>query len=430
MRRHILVINRFSNEAGRYHRYIDHRADAVSYITNGAGATAIDDRLAQDVVVVEDLGDREHVHACAREIAARHGRVDAVIALSEFDIDTGASVRELLGVPGPGLADVRRVRDKVTMKRLVGEAGLRVPRFALVDDAESVRRFVDTVGFPVVLKPRAGWDSQGVNVVRSAAGLENLLGVQSLDDYECEEFIQGRMYHLDGIAQNGTLRLLRASRLLVTCLDFAMGKPFGSVANDDEDLERRFAGYAQRIIAALKMGTSAFHLEVFVTDADGPGEHDDIVFLEVGARVGGAQIPFIWREVYGVDLTETWVRMLLGESPKVPRVSVQSQAGGYLMMPEPPVRPCRVVGATSLLDRVPEIYAEALPPAGTILDGTGGAKETGGDYRFRAPTSAQIEDAIHRVIATHELEWEPLEVLHAGGNSGRGAGRTQSMEWG
>lgn len=430
MRRHILVINRFSNEAGRYHRYIDHRADAVSYITSRAGAKAIDDRLAQDVVIVEDLADRQHVHACAREIAARHGRVHEVLALSEFDIDTGASVRQLLGVPGPGIADVRRVRDKVTMKRLVGEAGLRVPRFAVVEDAESVRRFVDTVGFPVVLKPRAGWDSQGVYVVRSAAGLENLLSDQSLDDYECEEFIQGRMYHLDGIAQNGTLRLLRSSRLLVTCLDFALGKPFGSVANDDEDLERRFVGYAERIIAALEMGTSAFHLEVFVTGADGPDQHDDIVFLEVGARVGGAQIPFIWREVHGVDLFETWVRMLLGESPALPRVSVDSEAGGYLMMPEPPVRPCRVVGATSLVDRVPEIYAEVLPSAGTILDGTGGAKETGGDYRFRAPTSAQIENAIHRAIATHELEWEPLEAVHAGIDGSRGAGRAQAMEWG
>src|SRR3954466_1070493 len=127
MGRHILVINRFANESGRYHRYIDHRADAVSYITSPAGAEAIDPRIAACVEVVPDLANWTHVHACARDIEARHGRVDAVLALSEYDLDLGGSVRELLDVAGPRPADIRCVRDKVTMKSRVAEAGLRVP---------------------------------------------------------------------------------------------------------------------------------------------------------------------------------------------------------------------------------------------------------------------------------------------------------------
>jgi hypothetical protein len=425
MGRHILVINRFANESGRYHRYIDHRADSVSYITTRSGAEAIDDRIAESVVVVPDLSDWAHVRTCAQGIEARHGRVDVVLALSEYDLDLGASLRELLGVEGPRPADVRRVRDKVTMKSLVAQAGLRVPRFVTVDDADSVRRFAEAVQLPVILKPRTGWDSQGVYLVKSAAGLEKVLSDPSLDGYECEEFVDGRMYHVDGIVKDGSVRALRSSRLLGSCLDFALGSPFGSVANDDEDLERRFAGYAERIAAALGMGTSAFHLEVFRTAPAGPGEHDDLVFLEVGARVGGAQIPFVWREVYGVDLFEAWVRMLLGESPALPRVDVTSEAGGYLLMPEPPVRPCRVRRATSLADRIPEVYAEVVPTPGAILDGTGGAKETAGHYRFRAPTSAQVEAAIHRAMAAYELEWEPAGERSAG--SARTDGRAQPL---
>lgn len=413
MGRHILVINRFDNELGCYHRYIDHFADAVAYITTPEGAKPLAHELAETVMTVDDLSNWAEVHARAKQIVARYGPVQHVLALSEYDLDLGASVRERLGVPGPQPDDVRRVRDKATMKRLICAAGLRTPRFRVVKSADTVRRFVNRYGFPVVLKPRSGWDSQGVFLVRSQPFLEELLAAQPLEDYECEEFVDGQMYHVDGIAQDGEIAVLRSSRLFVTCLDFALGMPFGSVANDDEALERRFVTYAERVVDALGMATSAFHLEVFrtkqaVAGPAGPSDHDDLVFLEIGARVGGAQIPNIWREVYGVDLVETWVRMLLGETPDLPFVDVSAEAGGYLLMPEPPVRPCRVLGIAPLMDRVPEMYAELVPAPGTILDGTGGCKETAGRYRFRAPTSRQIEHAIRRVIAEYDLDWEPL----------------------
>lgn len=410
---HILVINRFETDLGRYHAYIDHGVNAVAYITTSAGAQPIDHELAETMITVDDLTDWDHVHRCARSIAARFGAFDQVLALSEFDLDLGGWLREALGVGGPDPDDVRRVRDKVTMKRLIAGAGLRTPRFAVVESAETVRRFVATSGLPVVLKPRAGWDSQGIILVRSRERLEDVLATQDLSDYECEEFVDGDMYHVDGLAHDGVVRVVRASRLLATCLDFALGVPFGSVTNDDEDLDRRFGTYAQRVVDALGIRTSAFHLEVFRTKEpvrrpSGLGDYDDLVFLEIGARVGGAQIPYIWREVHGIDLVENWVRMLLGETT-VLRNAATAPTGGYLLMPEPPERPCRVKSARSLIERVPEMYDERLPAPGTILGGTGGAKETGGTFRFRAGTAREVERAIRRVVAEYRLEYEAID---------------------
>jgi len=423
MGRHILVINRFDNDSGRYHRYVDHTVDRVSYLTTRSALGPLRPELAQAVVLVEDLADWDEVHARVLEIVARHGAVDHVLALSEFDLELGASVRGLLGVQGPGTQEIRRVRDKVVMKELVSAAGLRVPAFTAVENADTVRSFVTVHGFPVVLKPRRGWDSQGVFLLGSWPSLEKVLTTQPLTDYECEEFVDGQMYQVDGLAHDGVVRISRSSRLLNTCLEFSLGGQFGSVSNPDAHIEKRLARYAQRIVSALGMGTSAFHLEVFQT------EHDDLVFLEIGARVGGAQIPFLWREVYGVDLHELWVRTLLGEAPDLPTLDVTGEAAGYLLMPEPPRRPCRVLGARSLLGRVPGLYAEVLPPPGAILDGTGGCRETAGRYRFRAPTAADVEQAIRRVAAEHTLTVVPLPVepettLPA---PRRAIGRTQSV---
>ncbi|MFD0531188.1 hypothetical protein ACFQ1I_38730 [Kitasatospora arboriphila] len=87
------------------------------------------------------------------------------------------------------------------------------------------------------------------------------------------------------------------------------------------------------------------------------------------------------------------------------------------------MRPCRVLSTRSLLAEVPEMYAEVLPEVGAILNGTGGAKETGGRYRFRAGSGRRIEEAIGRVLAEYRLDWEPVEDRPVA----RVAGRAQSV---
>jgi hypothetical protein len=207
-------------------------------------------------------------------------------------------------------------------------------------------------------------------------------------------------------------------------LDYALGSPFGSVANDDAELERRFAGYSRMVLDAVGVRDSVFHLEAFAVEPTGAGEYDGLVFLEVAARPGGAEVPAVWREVYGLDLLELAVRLQLGEHAAPDPIDENRMAGGYLLMPEPPTRPCRVRSVVSQIDRVPAMYAEVLPERGAILNGTGGPKETGGRYRFRAATGAEIEQAITQVVAGYHLDWEPVsDDIHVV----RPVGRVQSV---
>ncbi|MFD9424041.1 MULTISPECIES: acetyl-CoA carboxylase biotin carboxylase subunit family protein [unclassified Streptomyces] len=423
--RHILVLNRFDQGVGcDYTAYIDHTADRVAYLVPPAGISGVDAGTAETVDVVDDLADWQAVSERAGDIVRRFGPVDHVVALFERDLETAAALRELLGVPGPRPDDIARVRDKVPMKQLVASAGLRVPRFVEAREPEQVRRLAAECGFPVVLKPRDGSGSQGIYLINSPGSLEETLALP-LENYLCEEFVSGTMYQVDGVIQDGTVRVLRAFRLLNTCLDYALGDSFGSVAADDPELERRLTGYSEVVLNALGVRSSVFHLEVFTVDPTGPGEYDGLVFLEVAARAGGAELPHIWRDVYRLDLLEIATRLALDESPVLASHGPTGEAGGYLLIPEPPVRPCRVLSTTSLLDRVPEMYAEILPEAGAILNGTGGAKETGGRYRFRASSGDRIALAIGRVLAEYRLDWEPvaegdLPVIRA-------AGRAQSV---
>ncbi|MGN5630838.1 ATP-grasp domain-containing protein [Streptomyces sp. AC154] len=406
MNRHVLILNRWANSFAEYHRYLDHTTDRIAYLTTAAGRQPLDEELAESVRVVSDLTDTAEVLAQTARLIGLYGPFTHVLALSEFDLEAAGEIRRHFGIPGRGPAEVAAVRDKVVMKGLVAAAGLRVPAFRETPDAGSVREFADRHGYPFVLKPRAGADSQGVHVVRSEDRLDALLDGAELADAQCEEFIDGVLYQIDGVVRGGELLTSRAWRCGASCLDFATGTAFSSVANDDPEFERRVTAFAERVCAALALTDDVFHLEVFRT---APDDGDDLVFLEIGARAGGGQVRYVWEEVYGVDLVAASALVQLGEELRVAPMDLAGPVAGYLMMPEPPVRPAVVESVTSLVGRVPELYAETLPPPGTVLSGNGGAVHTAGTFRYRGATSEQVEAAIRRTMAAYRLDWHPLD---------------------
>ncbi|MGW1224375.1 ATP-grasp domain-containing protein [Streptomyces sp. NPDC002530] len=407
MNRHVLIINRWTNSFAEYHRYLDHTTDRIAYLTTPAGRAPLDAERAEAISVLPDLSDTAAVLAETARLIARYGPFTHVLALSEFDLEPAGEIRRRFAIPGRGPEEVAAVRDKVVMKGLVAAAGLRVPAFRETPTAALVREFAADHGYPFVLKPRAGADSQGVHVVRSAGQLDALLPGADLADAQCEEFVDGVLYQIDGVVRGGRLLTSRAWRCGGSCLDFATGTAFSSVANDDPVFEARVTAFAERVCAALDLTDDVFHLEVFRTPS--PDGEDGLVFLEIGARAGGGQVRFVWEEVYGVDLVAASARVQLGEDPGVPPMDLAGPVAGYLMMPEPPVRPAVVDAVTSLVGTVPALYGETLPPPGTVLSGNGGAVHTAGTFRFRARTSAQVDEAIRRTLDAYRLDWHPHE---------------------
>ena len=99
-----------------------------------------------------------------------------------------------------------------------------------------------------------------------------------------------------------------------------------------------------------------FHLEIFVGLEGRDAQSRPLcTFLEVGARTGGAETPFVWREVHGYDLMEAAMRIQLGWD--IPSVRSTGPAtggvGGWLLVPAPAARPCRITEATPMVGRVP-----------------------------------------------------------------------------
>ncbi|MDT4931810.1 MAG: hypothetical protein QOF92_4677 [Pseudonocardiales bacterium] len=401
---HIVIINRWREAYADYAAYLDHGADVVSYITTEVGLGSVPDD-ARGIAIVDATDDLAQVRRALEALVERHGAPDRIVGLKEDDLLIAAALRRDWDLPGHSTLDLMRFRDKFIMCRTILEAGLPVPAFAAAAGPADVLTFAESAQWPLILKPRIGSSSDGVVKLNSAAELESLVWPDQ--PMMVQAFNAGPIYHVDGVFTGRELLCWRASRYTNTCLDFRSGRMLGSVEEDDPRTNEAIESATTAFLAALTTKPTAFHLEVFVESSS-----DTVTcsFLEVGARVGGAEIPFIWRDLHGYDLMEAAFRLQLGLRPADPApLDDDRTVGGWLLIPAPAVRPCLITEATSMVSRRPGPYAETLLRPGEVLPAADAYYEhVGGRFRFRGSSSADVEAAILATAAAFRVSGEPL----------------------
>lgn len=398
----IVVINRWDDDFALYGDYIDHDVHRVIYIATAAGRAAVPEAQAAAVYELAPSYTKEDLLVCCRQAEAAFGRIDRIIALSEYDLPKAAYLRETLDIPGVPSAQVATFTDKVAMKHAIAQAGLRAPDYIECNSIDAVIAFADRKRYPLILKPKVGAASRGIHAALSRTALLQLIKSIDLKDYECEEYIAGMVLHVDGIVADGHIELIVSSRYINNCLAFNSGVPLGSVFIDAAGLNTRIEAFTARILQTLALHDGAFHIELIHS------ETDELVFLELNARVGGAEITFLMRDLFDIDLVGAWVRLQVSGRSGLPDAFDPGIAGGWLLIPEPADIPCQVVQCSSLVGKIAHLYKELLPQAGDVFHGDGGYEKISGRFRFKAATSSEVEQAIYAVLSAFRIEVRSL----------------------
>ena len=397
MPEHFTVIHRWSDRYADYGSYVDHATHQVSYITTRRAVGSLPAGAAA-VRIVSSTEDGKEVRAAVAALTEELGRPARIIALHEVDLDMAAELREELGLPGEQLEALAPFRDKLVMARRLAAAGVPIPVTEPAPDHAAVRSFAAVHGWPVLVKPVRGTASAGVARIDSGT---------DLDAYEfqpdvpmlVQPYLPHDILHVDGVATDEGLGVWRASRYLNTCLEFTEGAALGSVELDDPQLLGPIGEFTARVARALSADPWVFHLELFLS---GPAGAPELQVLEVGARPGGAEVPFLWKEVHGVDLMASAFALQIGAPlPGFAPVAAGRrpvERGGWLLVPTPAARPCRVVASDSQLGRDGGPYAERIPLVGQTLAAVPGYEHSGARFRFRADSTAEVEAAILRTV--------------------------------
>lgn len=402
----IVVINNLARFPGtgrwdfdlvRYEDFIDHCAHKVHYIVNERGRAGV--LAAPGSYTLTELRRLDDIAAylpVLRSIEQAHGCIDRLIVFSESLQDLAAELRNAFDIPGKRPDENKLGRDKLLMKQKVHAAGLRAPRFTAVlpSSVEHAVAFAASVGYPVILKPVNGQSSQGVRKIADEAQLR--VAVADLPDgshWDLEECIDGRLLHVDGLVDpQGKVTLVVPSQYVNTCLDFTFGAPLGAIMLEPGSaLHARVCSFSARCLEAIGLKGCPFHLEVFHTTGD------ELVFLEVGARVGGADVPSVIHQATGINLFGEWVNMCLGQAATL---SAPARAiGAWLMFPRPAQLPRRVDAVTRFDGELPTLYRQLVPEPGQLLEHEDGyCSMQAGRFLFSASSAEPVVKDVERVL--------------------------------
>jgi biotin carboxylase len=261
----------------------------------------------------------------------RTQKIDRIVALDEYDMETAATLREHLRIPGMGLTTMRYFRDKLAMRMKALDGDVRVPDFVPVLNHGDIRYYLEHVPGPWVLKPRQEASAIGIKKIHAAEELWPVL--EQLGDKQSsfllESFVPGDVYHVDSVVSENEVVFVTVSKYGKPPMNVAQGggvfTTFTVPRGGDADTGLRRIN--RDLMAALGLVRGVAHTEFIQAHADG-----HFYFLECAARVGGAYISEMVEAATGINLWREWARIeVVGGNGSYQLPAVREEYAGVIL---------------------------------------------------------------------------------------------------
>ncbi len=348
---------------------------------------------------VSSVCNEAEVYQAVRRIQAR-GWVDRLEATIEAHILPIARVRDATGIPGMTERSAYICRDKPTMKEVLRRQGVPCAQSIAASSAAEVRDFARSVGYPLILKPRASAGADGTMRADNDVELEAAMkksGVMDGHSVAVEEFIEGHEGFYDTLSIDGQPALEFISHYYPTVLEAMRSRAIHPIIVATNRMDS--AGYdevkqlGRKVITALGLGTVPTHMEWFY----GP---KGLKFSEIGARPPGVRQWDLYNFGNDIDLYRQWAMALC--YGRVDQKPTRRMASGLINL-----RPDRdgTIRGYSGVDEVatklgPNLIDYNLPREGTATQPVEAGYMANAWVRLRHPDYDVCREMLHYVGRT------------------------------
>ena len=331
--------------------------------------------------------------------------IDALEATVEAHTMPAAQAREATNIPGTSVRTTWLCRDKPSMKDALRAAGVPTAESAAIDSSADAKEFADRVGYPLIVKPRAGAGASGTVRVDSDDDLARALqrfGEEGSTSLAIEKFVQGHEGFYDTITLDGRVAHDWVTHYYPNVLEAMRHRwisPQFITTNrvEGNSFYQEVRELGRRVIDALGIETSATHMEWFY----GP---KGLKFSEIGARPPGVGAWDVYSAANEVDVYREWAHIITHRRPEQPMK--RSYAAGLVAL-----RPDRdgVVTGYNGIDEIQGRYGEWIidghfPPVGQGTQPVEAGYMANAYVRLRHPdydTARAMLDDIGRTIKVH-----------------------------
>lgn len=209
----------------------------------------------------------------------------------EFDVETTLDLIEQYSPHGKGSFTSDYFRDKLLMKSVVEENGLRVPKNEVLDKdrlEEGLSYYEDLtcrISDVLIFKPIDASGSVGVLKVSNfddyLLAVSHIVG--SKYSYEVEEYIDGDLFHCDFVVSGKRVLYRSCGEYFSPLLECERGSLLGSVLLPTKFGRGKLVlDFAEKCLMCFGLVDAAVHMEVFVCR-----KTSEPIFLELACRPPG-----------------------------------------------------------------------------------------------------------------------------------------------
>lgn len=346
---------------------------------------------------VQNALDEKQLHDAALRIQEKTGKIDRIFASNEQVQVQVAIVRELLGIDGMSADTMRNFRDKSRMKAVLTANDVPCAKNKLVSSSQEAWQFVQSVGYPVVVKPPEGAGAEFTYKVDQDQMLHTTLQQHpptSEKPLFIEEFITGDEFSFDSFTVKGKTVWHSITKYLPAPLEVKRNAWIQwRVILPREVDEPQYDDIRPVAISALKaLGakTGISHMEWF-RRPDGR-----VAISEVGMRPPGAQITTLMSRAHEFDCMGSWAKLMITGKFTAPKrkyasgcAYLRGQGQGVVKQTTGFEQVQKELGALITDYRLPE---PGQKPTGSY--------EGEGFVIVRHPETKVVEDALLHVIST------------------------------
>jgi biotin carboxylase len=299
-------------------------------------------RLGLRTICVDQYADApavrladEHLHVSTRDgprlVELLSGRADlagVVSPASDVNLPTQHLLADRLGLPcGLSAGALRASVDKGFFRELCDRLGQPGPRY-VQGAPDRVRSAAAGLPFPVIVKPTDSSGGRGVSHCRDRSGLAGAVERAAASSPSgvviAEEYLAGRHYTAEAVVRDGRIALFGVGRRVLMPLPYFVTVEH-TMPGAPPDLTGRIRRMLDEVCQAMDYRWGSLNVDVLVTadrSAVGGGGAPrsgagGALLVELGARIGGNGSAELLGLVSGVDVTEAYVRMAVGERPSL-----------------------------------------------------------------------------------------------------------------
>lgn len=244
------------------------------HITALDGSPSAPGLFAADESAVIDISNPDAIMAYLKN---RNVEIILPVPIGRVLITTGV-INDLLGLPGVPGATADYCSDKYSFACGLSAKGLRDSKCLLAQEVIAEPELLNSLHFPVIVKPRFGSGSRGVRLVNSETGLVDSLSVNDI----VEECYPGIEYGMDGVVKDGNLLVLMMRKKVNTkpparqCIGY-LTLPRG------DSIYAIVEPYMQSVVSEIGLSDGLLHADIMV-------DNGKPFVIEVSARPSGHSI--------------------------------------------------------------------------------------------------------------------------------------------